>query len=334
MPKILLITLGADKPSARLRMLPLAARLRARGHDVTTTEVPVSLTGRLRLLGCAARHDLVLLQKKLFPAPFVRLLGHANPRLIFDVDDAVMFHEIERGQAVTGKYFRRFAATAAVSKVVVAGNACVADYARVCRPAVGDGVAVLTTPIDTARLSAKQENAPQDRFIIGWIGTKGNLHQLLPLTDALRTLQETVPNAKLRIIADTGLELAGVRTEFRPWAADEEEAALHGFDVGIMPLADNLWNRGKGGFKLLQYMAAGLPAVASPVGINTEIIRHGENGFLAKSKEEWLGCLSVLAHQPGLRQRIGQAARRTVESDYSLERYLERYVSIIEGCLS
>lgn len=334
MSSILFITLGAAKPSTRLRMLPLADALRARGHAVTLAEVPRSLPGRLWLLKTAAGHDVVLLQKKLFPVAFVALLQRANPRLVFDVDDAVMFHELERGQPVTGKYFRRFASVSAASRTVVAGNPFVAEFALAARSRNDSGrVAVLPTPIDTVGLPAKRRGGDGDGFVVGWIGTKGNLHQLLPLANALHAVQERAPGFRLRIVADAAPELAGLRIEFKPWRADEEVADLHGFDVGIMPLGDNLWNRGKGGYKLLQYMAAGLPAIASPVGINAEIIRHGENGFHAASPEDWESRLSELACQPELRLRIGGAARATVERDYSLDRYLEQYVAIVEGCL-
>lgn len=315
-------------------MLPLANALRARGYAVSVADVPPSLAGRLRLLGAATEHDVVLLQKKLFPTAFVSLLRRASSRLIFDVDDAVMFHELERGQSVTGGYFRRFTTIAAASEAVVAGNAYVADFARAARCADKSGrVTVLPTPIDTIRLPAKRADGDSEGFVVGWIGTKGNLYQLLPLADALRAVQERVPDFRLRIVADAVPELPGLRIEFKPWRADGEVAELHGFDVGIMPLKDSLWNRGKGGYKLLQYMAAGLPAIASPIGINADIVLHGNNGFLAANEDDWRDILLTLAANSELRRRIGQAARATVEKEYALDVYLERYVTLIEDCL-
>lgn len=335
MHSILIIGLGTVKPSTRLRMLPLADALRARGHLVTLMEVPRSLAGRLQLLKTASDHDVVLLQKKLFPPTFVALLRRANPRLVFDVDDAVMFHELERGQPVAGQYFRRFASISAASRAVVAGNPFVADFARAARRTDDLGrVAVLPTPIDTVRLPAKDAIGDSDGFIVGWMGTKGNLRQLLPLVSALRDVQERVPGFRLCIVADAMPEIPGLRIEFKPWHPDDEVADLHGFDVGIMPLGDSLWNRGKGGYKLLQYMAAGLPAIASPVGINATIVHHGDNGFLAANEDDWRETLLTLAADSGLRRRIGQAARVTVEKEYALDVYLERYAALIEDCLA
>lgn len=275
---------------------------------------------------------MVVLQKKLFPTVYVELLRLANKRLVFDVDDAVMFHELERGQALTGKYFQRFAAIAAASRLVVAGNTYVAEFAQAARVRGNAEVVVLPTPIDVYSLTARPAPGAGD-VVIGWIGTKGNLHQLVPLADAFRRLQEALPVMTLRLVTDGTMEIPGVHVETKAWSATEETADLHGFDIGIMPLEDNLWNRGKGGFKLLQYMAAGLPAVASPVGINAEIVQHGHNGFLARNTDEWAECLLKLARDPVLRQLIGQAARQTIEQEYSLDVYLERYVALIESCL-
>lgn len=333
MASILLITLPAAKPSTRLRMLPLAEYLEHRGHTIFSRELPRSLPGRLGLLRQAHASDGVILQKKLFPTPFVVLLARANPNLIFDVDDAVMFHEMERGEPVDGKFFRRFAAITAASRIVVAGNAYLADFARAARRHNADAVHILPTPIDTRQLAAKTDYSPQADVVIGWMGTKGNLHQLKPLANVLRDLQAQVPGLRLRIVADRGIDLPGVNIETKAWSASDEASDLRGFDIGIMPLEDSLWNRGKGGYKLLQYMAAGLPAVASPVGINADIVHAGENGFLARNEGEWHHALLALAGDARLRRRIGQAARATIEEGYSLDGYVGRYGMLIESCL-
>lgn len=333
MARILLVVLDSAKPSTRLRMLPLAEALRQTGHGVTLCNVPSSSTGRLRLLAAARRHDCIVLQKKLFPASYSRLLVKINPRVIFDVDDAVMFHEIERGEIVRGKFFARFMAIAAVSRQIVTGNRFLAEFASAARPANDTGVAVMPTPVDTVRLPAKSSYTSSPRITIGWIGTKGNLQQLLPLSGTLSELAQEFPQMQLRIVADASIEIPGVPVDFKPWRAEEEITNLHGFDIGIMPLADTLWSQGKGGYKLLQYMAAGLPAVASPVGINNDILRHDENGLLATTPAAWHACLRDLLVNAALRERLGRAARKTVENGYSLDEYLRRYVTLIEGCL-
>lgn len=333
MASILLIALDARKPSTRLRILPLATALREQGHDVTLVELPRGIAGRLGLLRMAATHDVVVLQKKLFPAAYLDALRRANPRLIFDVDDAVMFHELERNEALTGRHFVRFCHTAAASRIVVAGNGFVAEFARLARQTQGNKVFVLPTPVDTRTISARSDGQTAGPVVVGWIGTKGNLQQLTHLAEPLREVASACPNLRLKVIADGNIELPGVPVEHKPWRAEEEADDLRSFDIGIMPLADSLWNRGKGGYKLLQYMAAGLPAVASPIGINAEIIHAGENGLLASTPQEWRDQLLHLARNPELRTRMGRAARSTIEARFSLDRYLARYVELVESCL-
>lgn len=330
--KVLIVALTARKPSTRLRILPLAEALRMRGHAVTLMDAPSAITAKLALPAMAARHDVVLLQKKLFPAPVVALLRRANPRLIFDVDDAVMFHELERGEPVTGVFFRRFAAIAAASRTVVAGNTFVAEFARAARAPQANDVAVLPTAVDTQRLTPKASHAARPGLVVGWIGTKGNLRQLVPLAEPLRSLVRAHPGTILQLVADATIEIPGVPIVAKPWRAAEEGDDLRAFDIGIMPLEDTLWNRGKGGYKLLQYMAAGLPTIASPVGINREIVSDGQNGCLAETANAWGARLLQLAQDAALRNRMGHAARATVEARFSLSGYLDRYVDLIESC--
>jgi hypothetical protein len=131
------------------------------------------------------------------------------------------------------------------------------------------------------------------------------------------------------VVADASPEPSAIPVEFVPWRLEREGDDLVGFDIGVMPLDDTAWSRGKCGFKLLQYMAAGLPAIASPVGVNRSIIRHGENGFLAETPAEWGAALARLIEDPSLRARLGQAARRTVEMEYSLARCSDAFVAVL-----
>ena len=215
--RVLVIALVADKPSTRLRILPLVERLRQRGHYVGLIELPSGPIGRLGLLRQAASHDVVLLQKKLFPRAFVALLQRANPQLIFDVDDAVMFHELERGQALTGRFFQRFCTIARASLCVVAGNGFIAEHARAARPRSVDdhGVVVLPTPIDTDMLTMRPPDDNGHSPVIGWIGTKGNLRQLLPLAAALRDPASLQQALHARVVPATPAYPRNQRTVYR-----------------------------------------------------------------------------------------------------------------------
>lgn len=337
MSRILILILGNNKPSSRLRLVQAVEFLEARGHEVTLQEIGSGFYARLGMLTEARKHDLVLLQKKLLQPWLLRLLLRVNPNLIFDCDDSIMFHELERGEPLRGDFFRRFVLTAATARGVIAGNNYLADFARAARSGSlsrsdDRDVLVLPTAPRLADIPAKVYEK-KDTVTVGWIGTKGNLRQLQHIADALRDAYVEVPGLRLKVVCDINPEIQGLPIEFKPWGKNDEVADLHSFDIGVMPLEDNLWTRGKGGYKLLQYLAAGVPAIASPVGINAEILCHGENGLLAKGADEWRGALVNLASDASLRERLGQAGRRTVEEGYSFEHYQRRLADFLEGYL-
>jgi glycosyltransferase involved in cell wall biosynthesis len=334
---ILILILGNNKPSSRLRLLQAVDFLKSRGHEVTVQEIGSGFYSRLGMLAEARKHDLVLLQKKLLQPWLLRMLARANPNLIFDCDDAIMFHELERGEPLRGDFFRRFVLTAATARGVIVGNNYLADFARAARSGSfsqneNRDVLVLPTAPRVADIPAKVYEK-KDTVTVGWIGTKGNLRQLHHIADALRDAYVEVPGLRLKVVCDVNPEIHGLPVEFKHWSKNDEVVDLHSFDIGVMPLEDNLWTRGKGGYKLLQYLAAGVPAIASPVGINAEILRHGENGLLAKGSVEWCGALVNLARDASLRERLGQAGRRTVEEGYSFEHYQRRLADFLEGYL-
>lgn len=320
-------------------MLDSVAFLEGRGHRVSVREVPKGPGGRMALVAACGRFDVVVIQKKLLRSFELALMKRVNPRIVYDLDDAVMFHEIERNEAVTGKFFLRFVNMAAQCKGVIAGNAYLAELARAARkpPGVADeNVIVLPTPVDTSRIPARLPERSPDRLVIGWIGTRGNLSHLGRIAGPLAGVcgrHRQSPEVICRVISDARPDLPGVSLEYKPWSAESEIADLRSFDIGVMPLSDDLWTRGKGGFKLLQYMAAGAAAIASPVGINRDIVRHGENGLLATTEHEWESRLEALVSDAALRERLALAARETVERDYSLETYNARLASFLERML-
>jgi glycosyltransferase involved in cell wall biosynthesis len=333
---ILFLIIGFHKPSSRKRVLDSCGYLESRGHAVQVREIPASFRNRLAMLSWIRRYDLVVIQKKLFGPLQFKALKLANRNLVYDLDDAVMFHEIERREPVTGKFFARFASTAARCRGVMAGNGYLAEFARVARgewQQESSAVRVLPTPVDTRTIVPKVYEARNDGMRVGWIGTRGNLEHLKSIAGPLEKVLESIPGSRLKVVSDAEPQMVGVPLEYKSWRAEDELADLQSFDVGIMPLMDNLWTRGKGGFKLLQYMAAGVPAVASPVGINCEIVRHGENGFLAGDDAQWETALRRLLDDFDLRRRLGLAGRATVEHSYALDEYNRRLAEFLENLL-
>jgi glycosyltransferase involved in cell wall biosynthesis len=291
-----------------LRVRPAALR--------TCLKVPYVLARflkRLWTLLTLGRRDLVVIEGQLFPyAPPLaeRLLRWFGNRVVVEMDDAIY---------LTRGHERKMPALLSMAGGAIVGNARLADYAK----QFSSHVCVVPTVVDTHRFAPDQARAgaSPDRsgeaITIVWIGLAYNLKYLNVLAPALRELQGRF-HVKLRVVCSEPPEMPGVDIEFRPWEFHREVAELRDATIGVMPLEDSEWARGKCGLKLLQYLSVGLPAVASPVGVNSDIIVNGENGFLASTGQEWYSSLEALCRQPELRARMGRAGRRTVEGRYSL----------------
>lgn len=316
-------------PSSRLRMTACFEDFRALGIEPTAIPIPSDPVGRLRMLAAARSHDVVVLQKKTsLHAHELKLLRWANPRLVFDMDDAVMFHELEHHRPLSGKNFLKFIRTIDHCMAVVAGNAFLARFAE---PNCAT-VSVLPTPVDLRRYAPKcYADAAEGTVTIGWLGVAGNLHYLRRLSEVFASLAEEFPSLRIKIISNQGLDIPGITTVFEPWTLAGEIDGLRSFDIGVMPLDDTLWARGKCGYKILQYMGVAVPAVASPVGINADFIQHGETGFLAQTPEEWRKALARLVGDYDLRRRMGEAGRQRLEAHYSQQRYVQRYAALLHG---
>ena len=272
------------------------------------------------------RVDLIVIQGQLFPycpATVERLLVKLNRKIVVELDDAIYltrFHQLKISELLR------------VSSAAIVGNHLLANYAG----RFASRVSVIPTVVDTDRFRpGAQLTSNRDRkgvTTIVWVGLAYNFPYLELLAPVIRELQRT-ERVQFRVISSRPPALPGVNLDFRSWSLEGEVADLQGGHIGVMPLPDTEWARGKCGLKLLQYMALGLPAVASPIGVNQEIISDGENGFLASTQEEWHTALIRLCQDAELRVRIGQAARKTVEQEYSLSvwgpRLADRYRVII-----
>jgi len=236
-----------------------------------------------------------------------------------DFDDAV-FHnyDLHRLASVRKVFGHRLDGLMDKAALVVAGNCYLAARARA---AGAPWVVVLPTVIDLNRylpLVVKPTVSSSQPLRIVWIGSPSTVRYLQLLQEPLQALAKRLPFV-LRVIGGN-FSLPGVQVECLPWAEDTEVAALTECDVGVMPLLDSPWERGKCGYKLIQYMACGLPVVASSVGVNPEIVRNGENGYLASSAEEWVSALEALLQSPSLRAQMGVAGRRRVEEEYCIQK--------------
>jgi glycosyltransferase involved in cell wall biosynthesis len=329
MPNVVLLGYDLNQPSFRHRMQSLVGTLESAGWQVRAERFPKGRYGlrsweRRELLGWA--HVVVLHQIKLSGIE-ARLIAALSRRRVFDVDDAIYVRKPRRlGEPANDSLWRRrkFAATCRSVDVVAAGNEVLASVAR----SAAREVVILPTSIEIACYEASTAGADA-KPTIAWIGSPENLIYLELIRPALARLAARHPSLRVRVICSAFPDWPEIQVERVPWSADTEAASLAAAHIGVMPLSDDAWARGKCAFKLLQYMAAALPCVASPVGANTEAVIDGFNGYHARSLEEWERNLERLIDSAQLRAQFGANGRRHVAERYALRTYRDRYLALL-----
>ncbi len=276
---------------------------------------------RLLTLSTVWRYDLVWIENELFPyfpAVFEKLLAVFGVKYIVDYDDAVFHNYDLSNHAVVRKLLgKKIDTVMANSNCVIAGNAYLAGRAQA---AGAKRIECVPTVIDQSRYAplTKTSSAP---IVIGWIGSPSTQKYIINIKDALRTVCEK-HGAKLLLVgatADIVKDLLGINVEVAAWSEATEVEMIQRMGVGIMPLPDGPWEKGKCGYKLIQYMACAVPVIASPVGVNIDIISRSECGFLAEGSEQWIDSLEALLSSPEQREMLGKAGRKAVEEKYSLQ---------------
>ena len=312
-------------PSSRYRVFQFLEPLRQAGIHCQVLPAPQRRPGKRpaylpRLFWTARSHDLLFIQKRLFSAWVLSALVRLNPRLVYDFDDAIY---LQPGREPA---LRRMLKQASG---VTAGNAALAEYARRFSPAVSE----LPTVVDHEyyRPASSQSQDPGDGLVLSWIGISPHRADFDPLRPALKALSARLgERIALRFVAaGPPAWLAELDWEFVRWSMTGALEQMQRFHIGLTPLAPTPWNAGKCGLKLLQYMAVGLPAVASPAGANRQIVVDGQTGFLAETPAEWQAALERLAVSPALRARLGAAGRERLAAHYSVQAVLPRLVDIV-----
>lgn len=279
------------------------------------------------LLGSAVE-DLLFVHRKTYPPPLAPLLRRRGRPVVFDMDDALDLPPPSRslGPSALRRYRANFEATVGAADLVLCGNR------ELTARLPHERYELLPTPVDTDRFSPAALGPPAAKTL-GWVGHADNLDYLAAIAEPLREVARRHPGLRLVVVADRPPRLRGLDVEFRAWSLEREVACFEGIAVGLMPLADSPWARGKCAFKALQYMALGIPAVVSPVGMNREVIAHGENGFLAGSAEEWVEALDGLLSDAALAARVGAEGRRTAVREYSLDVTATRLIGFLRDLL-
>ena len=348
--RVLLLTrYGSKGASSRLRMLQYVPLLESRGFSITAQglldddalqaryrhgryglrRLLRAYGARIKALAAIDDFDLAWVEKEAlpwFPASWERHLTGGVP-VVLDFDDAV-FHTYDRHRSALVRTLlgQRIDSLMRHARTVVAGNAYLAARARAADAA---SVALVPSVVDLRLYEGVADHAGRTGVPrIAWIGSPSTVHYLRRLAAPLRALAEVHP-FRLRVIGGGPIDMPGVEVESIDWDSTTEALRLRECDIGIMPLPDGPWERGKCGFKLVQYMACGLPVVASAVGANIEIVAGRDVGRLARTDDDWTSGLAALISDPSLRRRQGTRGRREVERHYSVQAQVDRIETVL-----
>jgi glycosyltransferase involved in cell wall biosynthesis len=312
--KILFLVSRLDNASTRQRVLQYRRLLEREGMTSQVLAAPQTLRGKIQLWLSLPRFDVLFIQRRLFQPWEVWWMRQRARHLVYDLDDAVMFKDRGAGQERNRTRRIKFRSLVKRCDLVIAGNRYLWQQVL----PFNDRVEILPTCVDLERYRPKTA-IQKDGITLGWIGSRSTLGYLENLREVLEEVGKRYRQVELKIVADGFFDAEIIPVIKKTWDYATEITDLHSFDIGLMPLTDDVWSRGKCGFKLIQCMAVGVPVVCSPVGMNREIVEHGVNGWWAETAAEWLEALSALIESPRLRFQFGGAGRETVAQRYSLQ---------------
>ncbi|CAN5225672.1 glycosyltransferase family 4 protein [soil metagenome] len=295
-----------------------------------------SVLKRYSQLRSASEYDIIFIFREVYflgNSYFERKFSKKS-NVIFDYDDAIWITDTVSENNKLFKFLKnpdKIRKIISLSKMVFAGNQFLADYAK----KYNNNVIVVPTTIDTSEYLPDYNTRNDNKVCIGWSGSFSTIVHFVTCTEALRLIKEKYGNkVYFKVIGSAQYHNPELDIKGLPWRRETEVKDLQEMDIGIMPLPDDEWSRGKCGLKGLQYMALGIPTIMSPVGVNKKIIQDGENGFLASDTFEWVEKLSILIDSKELRKKIGCEGRKTVQAKFSVEAnknlYLKYFNKVIE----
>jgi len=326
--KIIIISSNPYRASFRQRIAVHRDTLRACGIDTELVRFPADAVARWRLLRRCNDFDAILLHKRRLNMIDAFCLRRYARCVIYDLDDAVMYSD-KNPDRPSRKRRKSFQRTVKLADMVIAGNSYLAEHTRrFCR-----NVNIIPTGLDAQAYNLKAEPEKDGILRLVWIGSKITLKYLAGIKPALEEIGSRFDNVVLRIICDDFFDLNNLEVEKCLWSSEQEVFDLTTCDIGLAPLPDNRFTKGKCGFKILQYAASGLPVVASPVGTNAEYIQDGTNGFYAVDNSDWIEKISLLLKDSKLRQQMGRAGRQKVRQ-FDLKVLGKQLVELIQGCLA
>jgi glycosyltransferase involved in cell wall biosynthesis len=326
--RITALVKNPDHVCCRYRLAAYRRIWEQHGYHLSLRPWPRTWLSRLRLRHELGRADLVILQRKLLPSWQLALLRRTTDVLLFDFDDAVFLRDSYAPQGCYSSVRARgFASVVRACDAVIAGNDFLRDHATLWTS--GDRVYVLRTCVDPDRYPLAEHVRAGSRVQLVWIGSASTLRGLERVRPLLENLGERWPGLDFKIICDRFLQLRQLPVLCCPWSQATEAIELASADIGISWLPGDLWSRGKCCLKVLQYMAAGLPVVANPVGMQAHLVRHGKTGFLVETPEQWTQAIGRLTHDPDLRRQMGRAGRERIEQEFSIVTGARRWLDVL-----
>lgn len=325
---LLVLIQGKEVAASRYRILQYIPYLEEHGLSCEVMDFPDTVLEYLRLYRILPRYDIVFIQRKRFHFPFLGLFRSRARRVIYDLDDSVMYRNTLADSSYSRTRQRRFANMVRQCDFVIAGNSFLKEKAQEYNPSVE----VIPSSIPSEKYHLKDYSICRDIVTIGWIGDHGSIHYLERLKGVFETIGRRYPGrVKLKIICDTFFDLENLPVEKVQWSESGEVSQLQDIDIGVMPLTDDLWSWGKCGLKILQYFGVGVPAVCTPVGVNRDVVINGITGYWAMTEQEWVEKLSLLIEDASSRRDMGLKCRQVLDQGYTREINAPRLVNIIKA---
>jgi len=328
--KVLALVDAPDHVCCRYRIRAFEPALSDAGCQLTLRGLVRGVVARWLQLRRVSEYDAVILQRKLLPSWQLAALRKRSRHLVFDFDDAVLYRDSYDARGPHSfRRERRFAQTVRLADSVIAGNDFLADCA-LRAGASPERVRVIPTCVDTTRYMPRSRHGENPSGLdLVWIGSSSTLQGLEQRRMLWERIGRELPGVRLRLICDRFPEFGPLPVVPIAWNETSEAAALASGDVGVSWIPDDLWSRGKCGLKVVQYQAAGLPVLTNPVGVHVQMVVPGKTGLLAETDDEWMAAIRELLRDPEARQRMGTAARASVEVGYSVAAWAESFVSSV-----
>ncbi len=325
--KILIVSNNPSRPSYRQRIGDFVPYLNDGGIETDVFRLPASKIEQWKLFKSGGNYNAVLLHKKCLNFIDAKILRRYAQKIIYDFDDAVMYSP-NKPECDNTSHFRLFKRTALMVDCMIAGNEYLAEHAR----RFSSNVHLLPTGLQLKPYVKPKSEETDSLVRLAWIGSASTLKYLADLKPVLEDIGKRNDNIVLRIIADSFFELDNMRVEKHSWSLETQVADLQACDIGLAPLPDNRFTRGKCGFKILQYFAAGLPVAASPVGVNRDLIEQSRAGFLAAAPSQWKESIVELMKCPDDRNEMATNAKQFIRQ-YDTKVLAERLYGIISSLI-